>query len=296
MLSIFKGHRPYIVLGLAGVGTNEPRHVKQWNRFFSFSMIFVAIVLLWQWHMEMMGELNHYQVYLSNCLVWSFFFIEWMIMLILVQDRWRYLRQNWMHTLLVACGLAFVLRLHFITAWLDNLRPILAIYIMLPSIRVLLSFLADGKLGTTLFASLVIIIVFGILAAGVDPGIHSIFDGVWWAIATVSTVGYGDVVPTSTLGRVIGAILIVMGLGIFVVITANFLAIFLKEGKSDFSKAEHEIDEMSKRMKHMAEEQNKMAAMLGRLENKLSRFAKKKDKQKPDHHGDDHDDLPPRTK
>ena len=45
---------------------------------------------------------------------------------------------------------------------------------------------------------------------------HSIPDGLWWAIVTVSTVGYGDIVPMTALGRVIATFTMLAGLGLFV--------------------------------------------------------------------------------
>jgi voltage-gated potassium channel len=41
--------------------------------------------------------------------------------------------------------------------------------------------------------------------------IHTLFDGLWWAVQTVTTVGYGDYVPVSVAGRVVGMILQLVG-------------------------------------------------------------------------------------
>ena len=48
---------------------------------------------------------------------------------------------------------------------------------------------------------------------------HSLGDGLWWALETITTVGYGDVVPSSGTGRVIGAIVMVSGIAFLTVIT-----------------------------------------------------------------------------
>ena len=55
------------------------------------------------------------------------------------------------------------------------------------------------------------------------PGIG---DGLWWGIQTVTTVGYGDLVPTSTTGRLIAALVMVVGLGFLTVITAVITSTF----------------------------------------------------------------------
>jgi voltage-gated potassium channel len=59
----------------------------------------------------------------------------------------------------------------------------------------------------------VAVVVFGILERIVDPKtFHSVWLGMWWAIETVTTVGYGDIVPDQTAGKVIGGFLMLGGL------------------------------------------------------------------------------------
>jgi voltage-gated potassium channel Kch len=58
------------------------------------------------------------------------------------------------------------------------------------------------------------------LELAVDPGINTFGDALWWAVATVTTVGYGDVVPTNTPGRIVGAALMLVGIGIIPTLTS----------------------------------------------------------------------------
>ena len=71
------------------------------------------------------------------------------------------------------------------------------------------------------------IVVFGIsLIAGVlvrttDPThFHSVWAGMWWGIQTVTTVGYGDIVPTSLAGRLTGVVVMLAGIS-FITVTAG---------------------------------------------------------------------------
>lgn len=70
-------------------------------------------------------------------------------------------------------------------------------------------------------AAAVVVSVLGALAAWlVDPAAFTSFgDAVWWAIVTIGTVGYGDVVPNNTAGRTVAAILIIFSMGFFPVLT-----------------------------------------------------------------------------
>ncbi|PLR79388.1 ion transporter [Bacillus sp. V3-13] len=77
-----------------------------------------------------------------------------------------------------------------------------------------------------LLIALLVIITFGAIIHLIEPqNFPSIFDGIWWAIITASTVGYGDYSPESIGGRIVGILLILIGAGLlssyFVTITAT---------------------------------------------------------------------------
>ena len=61
-------------------------------------------------------------------------------------------------------------------------------------------------------------------------------DGIWWAITTVTTVGYGDRYPTTTEGRFLAVALMIMGISLMGVITASVAAWFVKMGQEDAKK------------------------------------------------------------
>ena len=60
-------------------------------------------------------------------------------------------------------------------------------------------------------------------------------DGLWWAITTVTTVGYGDRYPTTTEGRFLAVVLMIMGISLMGVITASVAAWFVKLSQEDSS-------------------------------------------------------------
>ena len=55
--------------------------------------------------------------------------------------------------------------------------------------------------------------------------------GLWWAIQTVTTVGYGDVVPVSFLGRAVATLVMVVGLGFITVSTAAIASAFVEAAR-----------------------------------------------------------------
>jgi len=97
------------------------------------------------------------------------------------------------------------------------------------------SFLERRAESTALAALVVTILVLTVGSASVlyfeDQGtanIQSAEDAIWWALATVSTVGYGDKYPISTEGRLVGAVLMATGVGLFGVLSGLMASWFLK--------------------------------------------------------------------
>ena len=73
------------------------------------------------------------------------------------------------------------------------------------------------------------------LAERGEPGatIQTVGDGFWWAITTLTTVGYGDIYPTTTEGRFIAVGLMVSGICVLGVISATVAAWFVKMTQDD---------------------------------------------------------------
>ena len=63
--------------------------------------------------------------------------------------------------------------------------------------------------------------------------IQTVGDGFWWAITTLTTVGYGDIYPTTTEGRFIAVGLMVSGICVLGVISATVAAWFVKLTQDD---------------------------------------------------------------
>jgi voltage-gated potassium channel len=72
-------------------------------------------------------------------------------------------------------------------------------------------------------------IIAGLLQLIVDPDIGSLGDALWWAVATVTTTGYGDVVPTNSAGRVVGVVLMLVGISLIPTITSLVVTVFVAQ-------------------------------------------------------------------
>jgi voltage-gated potassium channel len=86
---------------------------------------------------------------------------------------------------------------------------------------------------TVALITLFIVVVAGAAQAAFNANeFDTIWDGVWWAVVTVTTVGYGDLYPTDTEGRLIGIVVMLLGIGFLSVLTATVASQFVKSDTS----------------------------------------------------------------
>jgi voltage-gated potassium channel len=82
-------------------------------------------------------------------------------------------------------------------------------------------------------AWLVAVVVFGVVEHLIDRDTFpNVWLGMWWAIQTVTTVGYGDIVPASTGGKIVASFLLLGGLSLLAVITGVVTSAFVTESQA----------------------------------------------------------------
>jgi voltage-gated potassium channel len=80
--------------------------------------------------------------------------------------------------------------------------------------------------------TIAVTVVGGLLMRVTDPSsFGSVWTGMWWSVQTVTTVGYGDVVPHSAAGRVIAVITMLGGIGFITVTTAAIASAFVEAAR-----------------------------------------------------------------
>ena len=108
------------------------------------------------------------------------------------------------------------------------------------------------RLRTILGVLIICIISFGYIFYLAEPQIKTFGDGIWWALVTITTVGYGDITPLTTLGRLVAGTLMFVGLGLIATVTAivsaKFIANYVDHHTNDdvLEKLEELEDEIEK--------------------------------------------------
>jgi voltage-gated potassium channel len=110
----------------------------------------------------------------------------------------------------------------------------------------------------------VAVVVFGVVEHLIDPTTFpNIWLSMWWALQTVTTVGYGDVVPATTAGRVIASFLLLGGLSLLAVVTGVVTSAFVTQAQAERRAAEE--DPLSVKLDELGRGLASVQAELARL-------------------------------
>jgi voltage-gated potassium channel len=174
-------------------------------------------------------------------MVWALFALEYVIKLYLAPNRWKYVRTHILDLIIVAVPFFRPARI----GRLANLSRLGRVGIVAERAIV------RGKAVMTHRGLHFVLLAVGIIVfacAGLvtvaernAPGsnIHNFGQGLWWAIVTVTTVGYGDRYPVTPFGQGLAVFLMLAGIGLLGVLTATFASYFVGQDL-DETKAEQE--------------------------------------------------------
>jgi voltage-gated potassium channel len=163
--------------------------------------------------------------------VWVAFAVEYVVKLSLARHRKRFIMHHLVDLAVVAVPILRPLRLAELFRLVRLGRVVL---ILGNTLRRAKSALTHHGLHYVLLS--VTVIVFS--AAGLElvferhakgSSIHTYGDALWWAVVTVTTVGYGDKVPVTGPGKIVAAALMLTAIGLVGVLTATFASFFVQE-------------------------------------------------------------------
>jgi voltage-gated potassium channel len=195
--------------------------------------------------------------------LWAILLVEYLVRLVVTPDRRGYLKRRWVEPVTVVVppfqgwhlmGIERTcLLLHEAVLRVESILKHHSLF------RVLIA--ATG----TLIAGAWLVLLFEEKAKG--SNIHSFPEALWWAVVTVTTVGYGDRFPVSGGGRTVAVILMLVGIGLIGVLTATVASVFIKE-HTDASK-----EEFRKGHADLGQQLSAISGRLGDLERRLGATA-----------------------
>lgn len=112
--------------------------------------------------------------------------------------------------------------------------------------------------------------IFYIVEKGVNPTVTSYDSAIWYSIVSMTTTGYGDVVPVTSIGHIIGIIIILTGMSYMSLVTAtlaySFIDLFRKESRKTIEKVERNTEDFKTKL-HNYEE--KLDKIIDKIEKKM---------------------------
>lgn len=196
------------------------------------------------------GTAAHTFLEYADVLVCGLFFIDFAMTLALSKDRWRYLATwGWLDLLssipmLPAARLGRFARIFRVVRVIRGIR----------ATRLMASLVLQHRAENTFLAAALVAILLTITCGAAmlhfevhaeNSNIKTAEDAVWWALVTITTVGYGDRFPVTTEGRLIAVVLMFAGVGLFGTFSAFLASWFIggmeQEKQSDIAELREEI-------------------------------------------------------
>ena len=169
---------------------------------------------------------------ICDWVIWGTFLAELLSVMAVSKRRSQWLRDHPLELAII------LLTPPFAPLALQSVRAfrLLRLMRLVVTVKRLKSFDAVAGLKYAAIVSLFGVVISGASFATVEKNQHlSTWDGIWWALSTVSTVGYGDIVPKTDEGRVIAIVVMFIGVGFVATLTSSLVHFF----QSRFA---HEVD------------------------------------------------------
>jgi voltage-gated potassium channel len=167
--------------------------------------------------------------FIANWLIWAVFAFELGAILFVAKRKGAALRSHWLDAAVVTVTIPLYGQLLSSLRFFRFLRLLRAVAIISRALQ------AERRLtSTSLFRVVALLTLFLVVVAGAAQATFdsnefpSMWDGVWWAVVTVTTVGYGDFYPSDVEGRLIGIAVMLLGIGFISVLTATIASQFIQ--------------------------------------------------------------------
>ncbi len=196
-----------------------------WERRAEWPLTAVALVFLaaYAWPILHPGLHDPWRsgAEVATTVAWAVFAIDYLVRLALADGRWRFVRRHPLDLALVLLPVLRPLRLLRLVTVLSVLQRHVG-----ETLRGRVVVYTVGA--TSLLSFVAALAVLDAERQGGNPNITTFGDALWWALTTMTTVGYGDRYPTTSEGRLVAAGLMVCGIALLGVVTATLASWFVQ--------------------------------------------------------------------
>lgn len=233
--------------------------------FLLIGMALFSVIFLWS---------TDQKIIFVNRIVWFVFFLDVLVRFIISKHKWRFIKEN-PFDIIAALPLDSI----FQTARIVRLVRLLRFFsIGKKYLQPVRNILQTNSLGKVLTVSVIVLIAATVLVTFVEPDIDTFADGLWWSLVTTTTVGYGDLSPTTGMGRLIAMVLMLIGIGIIGTLTSSITTYFVR-GKEKENPTVHFIkSELDRYEELTAAERNRLELLIHDLNSHADELTEKNNK------------------
>ena len=152
-----------------------------------------------------------------DVLIWAIFAVDLVLKTAIAPRRLAYLREHWLEVLVVLIPFA---------------RPLRIVRIIVYGSRAYRGAVRLARVDFLVAYAVGLVVLIAAIVTSVERGhesrLDSFPDALWWAVVTVTTVGYGDIVPVTEAGRARALVLMIGGVALFGALTANLASTFMR--------------------------------------------------------------------
>lgn len=164
--------------------------------------------------------------------IWLIFVIDYCTRLWRSEKRWNYIKSHPFELIAIIPLDSIFRAARFVRVF----RVIRLLGIGSRFFKPVYGVLQTNGLDKLLIVTMILLFLIPIPIILVEPAINTFPDALWWAIVTTTTVGYGDISPTTGLGRILAVVLMLIGIGIIGTFTSSITSYFSKENKMTHDK------------------------------------------------------------
>lgn len=142
--------------------------------------------------------------------------------------------------------------------------------------------------GVIVSATVIVVVLGGVMMRVLDHAEYgSIWLGMWWVLQTVTTVGFGDLTPTSTIGRILTSIVMLWGIAFLAIITAAITSVFVARAERERAvgqdaAAGRAIQNADDRMERVDAQLAELSASTRRLDERLQQVQELLERKDPE--------------
>ncbi len=217
-----------------------------------YELFMLALVIL---SLALIPYHNFWTV-LLNWIIWGIFTLDYFSRLVRAEDKKHYIKTH-PFQLIAIIPLYNGFRAARIVSFFHILRlTAMGNRYLTP----VFNFFKTNGLNRFILIFLLLVIFIPVPMILIEPDIHNYSDALWWGIVTATTVGYGDIIPVTSIGRILASIMMLVGIGFIGMITSTIMSYASRQRK--ISSSSEKISHITKAIDQVEELNEKEIAVL----------------------------------